>query len=134
MLKPVMMINIICIANPSKSKKPLYHDFIISKGVAPSQAKALIPVIKVNNIAKTNALGMYFRNICVNFSPNFLIMCYSLNDAQRTGICTITYTRKYYDICVIVSISIFKISYAKVVGEYTLLGLLQYKEDCVIFS
>jgi hypothetical protein len=73
-LKPVMIINTICIANPYKSKKPSYQDVIILIGEASIQKKALKATNNVRRRAYTNALGMYFKNKCVNFYPSFVII------------------------------------------------------------
>ena len=74
MLKPVMIISTICMANASKSKKPLYQEEITSSGSAPIHNNAPKAVIIVRSMAKTKALGMYFRKRSVNFSPNIFIM------------------------------------------------------------
>ena len=74
MLNPVIIISTICIAKPSKSKNPLYHDSIIFRGVVPIQSKAAKNVTRVRRMAKTNALGIYFRKSLVNFSPKIFII------------------------------------------------------------
>ena len=71
MLKPVIMINAICMANPIKSKKPVYQDLIISKIEVSNQKNDPNAIVSVSNIANTKAFGMNFKNRFDNNSPNF---------------------------------------------------------------
>ena len=77
------MINAICMANPIKSKNPLYQDLIIAKIEASNQKNDPNAVVNVSNIANTKAFGINFKNRFENNSPNFSIIknnsCFKYN-------------------------------------------------------
>ena len=67
---PVTINKTICIPNSNKFQNPLYQESTILKKDVPRIEKLRKLVRKVNTIAKTNASGMFFKNIS-EFFTNF---------------------------------------------------------------